>query len=130
VSKQGQITWSSALWLVPLLIMNKYSKFQMDTFDSFWEMDSDKKLNLKLNRPRRWRWRRSDDNNSTFFLWKVELKMWSQKYSRLWCIKDYHPSLQLFLPADDIISTCDHRNTVDLWLIFVCVCDTCAPNVG
>jgi hypothetical protein len=28
----------------------------MDTFDSFWEMDSDK----KLNRPRRWR--RSDDN--------------------------------------------------------------------
>jgi hypothetical protein len=27
----------------------------MDTFDSFWEMDSDKKLNLKLNRPRRWR---------------------------------------------------------------------------
>ena len=24
--------------------MNKYSKFQMDTFDSFWEMDSDKKL--------------------------------------------------------------------------------------
>ena len=24
--------------------MNKYSKFQMDTFDSFWEMDSDKNL--------------------------------------------------------------------------------------
>jgi hypothetical protein len=23
--------------------VNKYSKFQMDTFDSFWEMDSDKK---------------------------------------------------------------------------------------
>ena len=23
--------------------MNKYSKFQMDTFDNFWEMDSDKK---------------------------------------------------------------------------------------
>ena len=22
------------------LIVNKYSKFQMDTFDSFWEMDS------------------------------------------------------------------------------------------
>jgi hypothetical protein len=29
-------------------MVNKYSKFQMDTFDSFWEMDSDK----KLNRPR------------------------------------------------------------------------------
>jgi hypothetical protein len=39
--------------------------------------------------------------------------MWSQKYSRLWCIKDYHPSLPLCLPADYIISTCDHRNTVD-----------------
>jgi hypothetical protein len=24
----------------------------LDTFDSFWEMDSDKKLNRKLNRPR------------------------------------------------------------------------------
>ena len=24
--------------------MNKYSKFQMDTFDSFWEMESDKNL--------------------------------------------------------------------------------------
>jgi hypothetical protein len=46
----------------------------MDTFDSFWEMDSDKKLNRKLNRPRCWRWRRSDDNSSTFFLRKVELK--------------------------------------------------------
>jgi hypothetical protein len=55
-----------------LLIVNKYSKFQMDTFDSVWEMDSDK----KINRPRRWRWcwRRSDDNSSTFFLRKVELK--------------------------------------------------------
>jgi hypothetical protein len=31
-----------------------------------------KKLNQKLNRPRRWR--RSDDNSSTFFLRKVELK--------------------------------------------------------
>jgi hypothetical protein len=51
------------------LIVNKYSKFQMDTFDSFWEMDSDK----KLNRPRRWR--RSDDNSSTFFLRKVEQKI-------------------------------------------------------
>ena len=30
--------------LVPLLIVNKYSKFQMDTFDSFREMDSDKNL--------------------------------------------------------------------------------------
>jgi hypothetical protein len=57
------------------LIVNKYSKFQMDTFDSFWEMDSDKKLNQKLNRPRRWR--RSDDNSSTFFLRKVELKMFN-----------------------------------------------------
>jgi len=50
-------------------------------------MDSDKKLNRKLNlklnqtlnqklnRPRRWCWRRSDDNSSTFFLRKVELKM-------------------------------------------------------
>jgi hypothetical protein len=28
--------------------VNKYSKFQMDTFDSFWEMDSDKK-NLTKN---------------------------------------------------------------------------------
>jgi hypothetical protein len=44
---------------IPLLIVNKYSKFQMDTFDSFWEMDSDK----KLNQPRRWR--RSDDNSLT-----------------------------------------------------------------
>jgi hypothetical protein len=51
---------------------NKYSKFQMDTFDSFWEIDSDKKLNLKCNWPRSWR--RSDDNSSTFFLRKVELK--------------------------------------------------------
>jgi hypothetical protein len=34
-------------------------------------MDSDKKLNRKLNRPRR----RSDDNSSTFFLRKVDLKM-------------------------------------------------------
>jgi hypothetical protein len=25
---------------VPLLMVNKYCKFQMDTFDSFWEMDS------------------------------------------------------------------------------------------
>jgi hypothetical protein len=48
------------------MIVSKDSKFQMDTFDSFWEMDSDKKLNRKLNikinqklnRPRRWRWRR------------------------------------------------------------------------
>ena len=60
---------------VSLLIVNKYSKFQMDTFDSFWEMDSDKKLNRKLNRPRRWH--RSDDNSPTFFLRKVELKRWS-----------------------------------------------------
>jgi hypothetical protein len=45
-------------------MVNKYSKFQMDTFDSFWEMDSDKKLNRKFNQPRRWR--RSDDNSSTF----------------------------------------------------------------
>ena len=74
MSKQGQITLdiqiagASALLqkLVPLLIVNKYSKFQMDIFDSFWEMDSDK----KLYRHRRWR----DDNSSTFFLWKVELK--------------------------------------------------------
>ena len=42
----------------------------MDNFDSFWEMDSDKKLKRKLNRPRRWR----DDNSSTFFLRKAELK--------------------------------------------------------
>jgi hypothetical protein len=28
--------------------VNKYSKLQMDTFDSFWEMDSDKK-NLTEN---------------------------------------------------------------------------------
>ena len=57
---------------VSLLIVNKYSKFQMDTFDSFWEMDSDKKLNRKLNRPRRWhwRWRRSDDNCSIFFFFE------------------------------------------------------------
>ena len=54
------------------MIVNKYSKFQMDTFDSFWEMDSDKKLNWKLNRPRRWH--QGDDNSLTFFLWKVELK--------------------------------------------------------
>jgi hypothetical protein len=39
--------------------------------------------------------------------------MWSQKYSRLWCIKDYHPSLLLYIPVDYIISTCEHRNTVD-----------------
>jgi hypothetical protein len=51
------------------------SKFQMDTFDSFWEIDSDK----KLNRPRRWRWRRSD-NSSTFFLRKVELKIKSKNH--------------------------------------------------
>jgi hypothetical protein len=38
----------------------------MDTFDSFWEMDSNK----KLNRARR----RNDDNSSTFLLRKVELK--------------------------------------------------------
>ena len=31
-----------------LLIVNKYSKFQMDAFDSVWEMDSDK----QINRPR------------------------------------------------------------------------------
>jgi len=41
-------------------------------------MDSDKKLKRtltqKLNRPRRWRWRRRDDNSSTVFLRKVELK--------------------------------------------------------
>jgi hypothetical protein len=40
-------------------------------------------------------------------------KLWWQKYSRLWCIKDYHPSFSLYLPVDYIISTCDHRNTVD-----------------
>ena len=51
-----------------------------NTFDSFWEMDSDKKLNRKLNRPRQWRWRRSDDNSSAFFLWKVELKRESLWY--------------------------------------------------
>ena len=64
------------------MIVSKDSKFQMDTFDSFWEMDSDKKLNRKLNikinqklnRPRRWRLRRSDDNSSTCFLQKVEQK--------------------------------------------------------
>jgi hypothetical protein len=50
----------------------------MDTFDSFWEMDSDKKLNRKLNQPRCWC--RSDDNSSTFFLRKVELKMTNKKY--------------------------------------------------
>ena len=50
------------------MIVNKYSKFQMDTFYSFWEMDSNK----QLNRPRRRRW--SDDNSSTFFLRKVKLK--------------------------------------------------------
>jgi hypothetical protein len=26
------------------LIVNKYSKFKMDTFDNFWEMNSDKNL--------------------------------------------------------------------------------------
>jgi hypothetical protein len=62
------------LWFVypelsALVLIYMYSKFQMDTFDSFWEMDSDK----KLNRPRRWR--RSDDNSLTFFLRKVELKI-------------------------------------------------------
>jgi hypothetical protein len=41
----------------------------MDTFDSFWEMDSDK----KLNRPRRW----SDDNSSTFFLNPLQQGRWS-----------------------------------------------------
>ena len=42
MSKQGKITLGmeitgSSAWLllVPLLIVNKYSKFQMDTFDSF-----------------------------------------------------------------------------------------------
>jgi hypothetical protein len=54
--------------------VNKYSKFQMDTVDSFWEMDSDK----KLNRRSRWRW--SDDNSSTFFLQKVELKKKVKSY--------------------------------------------------
>ena len=68
--KQGQITLDIQITGSSALIVNKYSKFQMDTFDSFWEMDSDKKRNLKLNRPRR----RSDDNSSTFFLRKVELK--------------------------------------------------------
>ena len=46
----------------------------MDTFDSFWEMDSDKKLSRKLNRPRHWRWRRSDDNSSIFFSSKRRAK--------------------------------------------------------
>jgi hypothetical protein len=46
----------------------------MDTVDSFWEMDSDK----KLNRRSRWRW--SDDNSSTFFLRKVELKKKVKSY--------------------------------------------------
>ena len=38
MSKQGQITLDiqiTVICLVPLLIVNKYSKFQMDTFDSF-----------------------------------------------------------------------------------------------
>ena len=70
--KQGQIILDIQITGSSALIVNKYSKFQMDTFDSFWEMDSDKKLNLKLNRPRCWHW--SDDNSSTFFLRKVELK--------------------------------------------------------
>ena len=69
ITMDMQITGSSALlYLVPILIVNKFSKLQMDTFDSFWEMDSDKtlnrKLNLKLNQCRCWRWRRSDDNSS------------------------------------------------------------------
>ena len=85
MSKQGQITLdiqitgsSALLQLVPLLIVNKYSKFQMDTFDSFGEMDSDK----KLNRPRR----RSDDNSSTFFL-RSRAKKERELHSFLFTIK-------------------------------------------
>ena len=44
----------------------------------FFEKWADK----KLNRPRRWRWRRSDDNSSTFFLRKVELKNGSGRDER------------------------------------------------
>ena len=41
----------------------------MDTFDSFWEMDADKKINqtqMLMQTP-------DDNNSSTFFLRKVEL---------------------------------------------------------
>jgi hypothetical protein len=95
------------------MIVSKDSKFQMDTFDSFWEMDSDKKLNRKLNikinqklnRPRRWRWRRSDDNSSTFFLRKVELKMKNFHLEvkllkllglGLWCLTPHSTIFQLY----------------------------------
>ena len=75
MSKQGQITLdiqiagtSALLQLVPLLIVNKYSKFQMDTFDSFWEMDSWQQTLPTQTLTR------SDDNSSTFFSLKSRAK--------------------------------------------------------
>ena len=65
-SKQGQITPQiqvtglPALSLsAPLVIVNNYSEFQVDTFDR--ENDSHEKLNQRRRR------RSSEDNNSNFF---------------------------------------------------------------
>jgi hypothetical protein len=46
--------------------VNKYSKFQMDTFASFWENLTDPDADADAD---------ADDNSSTFFLRKVGLKM-------------------------------------------------------
>ena len=56
----------------------------MDTFDSFWEMDSDKNLTENLTDPDAWH--RSDDNSSTFLLRKVELKIRSDSvhFNKYW----------------------------------------------
>ena len=81
-SKQGQITPQiqvtglPALPLsTPLVIVNNYFEFQVDTLDSLWENDSHEKLNQRTRR----RTRSSDDNTSTFFLRKVELKIFFRK---------------------------------------------------
>ena len=85
-SKQGQITPQIQVtglpalpFWTPLVIVNNYSKFQEDTFDSLWENDSHEKLNQRTHTPTQThthtrRRRSSDDNTSTFFLRKVELK--------------------------------------------------------
>ena len=116
MSKQGQITLdiqiteSSALQLVPLLIVNKYSKFQMDTFDSFWEMDADK----KLTRPRCWCRRRNDNNSSTFFLRKVELKTNFIQIS----------IIIFFVPLVNMV------NLMDMHIFIIITCSSCILKDG
>ena len=50
-----------------LLMMSKYSKFGVDTFNTFWEMD-----NIKVIAWQQQWWWSSDHNYSLTFCWKLD----------------------------------------------------------